>query len=153
MLMKVRHIIRQVLMLVMVGLFLLTTSGFRLHSHYCSHKGETSYSILIPVEQCSCQEMQQSSCCSLSIEEKHADCNEGCCSDVQSFSLLKLDGLHHAQISSLPLITCLNFLKFSILIGDFSKDGRDAILVHLPNETVPPLPRQQFLSRIQVYLI
>lgn len=153
MLRKVRHIVRQAIVFLLLSLFLVTTSGFKLYSHFCSHEGISSYSLMLPVEQCECAATEKESCCTAPVEDKHDSCDDACCSDIQLFSILELDSLQLSQTNFIPSVVSLSclFVVFTKINTSFLVEI--ASLERIPYEVPPPLPTLKYLSTIQVYLI
>ncbi|WP_289053207.1 hypothetical protein [uncultured Carboxylicivirga sp.] len=139
--------------LFMIGMVLVVTSGFSLYSHHCSHKEIANYSILVPVESCSCVDAVVSSCCELKETTTcNNSCEDDCCKDQQKFSKLDAEILFnvsliefHANVINLLLTEQNND------VGDISS-ARFNILWRLVSEPPPPLSNSDFRSLVQVYL-
>jgi len=150
---QITDILTRSLIGLLLSLLLLTTSGFSIYSHHCSHEGLVRYSVLLPAEPCSCDVDEPVSCCGVNaFKACDTGCEEDCCKDKQQFNKLDIEG--YSIVSTLdfsPLVLDL-YLPEVYSIIEFTSLGFVNVLWQLVSEPPPPHSVNKFLSIIQLYL-
>ena len=147
---RTTNIIRRVIALVMMTVVLLTSSGFKLYSHYCSHKNVANYSIFIPAK--ACYTAVKTSCCG--IEEPrscNSECTSSCCNDEQQFSRYEIESFTSLINKDINPVEIDVFNAVPQLQLEWSPTDIN-VLWQLVSEPPPPISLNKFLSIIQVYL-
>jgi hypothetical protein len=151
MVIKATNIIRRIVAFVMMSVVLLTSSGFKLYSHYCSHKNVANYSIFIPAK--ACYTATKTSCCGDEIPVScNAECSNSCCNDEQQFSRYEIESFSSVinnDIKPVELDVFSAALQQLQLVMPVTNVN---VLWHLVSEPPSPIPLNKFLSLVQVYL-
>lgn len=143
---KVINTFRCFVAIILIGVILLITSGFKLYGHHCSHKNVANYSILIPAE--SCAVIEKVDCC---CEADSNNCSANCCSNKQQFSRYEIEsffssiGVGYENVKVLFFSTILPNVTTPLISFNVN------VLWQLVVEP-PPTPLNRFLSVVQVYL-
>lgn len=131
-------------------IILLTMSGFHVYSHQCKTHRTTTLSVIIPSAKCTKHEQQEmlQSCCTNQKEESLS--SDTCCSDSQIYLKLK-SKVQAENIFYSPQIAC----RYRHLPEFFTCiDKRNDLKFNLSrNEIPPPLLVNEYLSKIQVYIL
>jgi len=157
---KIKTHIATLFALLLAFIVLVSTSGFSIYSHHCSHNNIHNYSIILPAEACNhdTEEIENASCCKVEIEERCCENTEpisekdDCCSDTEK--IIKLDSeilLNHTT----PIVKVSeSVLLLAVIIdSDFLFNTFYGVKSNLINESPPPITVSEYLSQIQVFLI
>ncbi|WP_430817563.1 hypothetical protein [Carboxylicivirga sp. RSCT41] len=144
------HITSRFLAFVMIGVLLLTSSGFKLYSHYCSHKNVANYSIFIPAS--SCYTPVKASCYSMEVPETcNSECSSSCCNDDQHFSRYEIESHSSIVSANIDPVEIDVFNAGVPQLNVVEAVGNYNVVWHLASEPPPPSVNK-FLSITQVYL-
>lgn len=153
-----KHIL-QIFSITLSLVILMTTGGFSIHVHHCNHNHTSNFSLFMQPHNCNIHSTKsvKKSCCStdeaVSLPQCDTSNDNGCCTDKAQWVKLDTKTILHNTIPNVkPIeIQCFNMLmpySFRSL-----ETNNTSELTHQFAESPPPLTTDEYLSRIQVYLI